>query len=177
MKKRISSKSKNSKAAKPKSSPASMAVERDIEVLLTTLVSKLTSFETKIDAVLNRIMSQPFEGARKQQDAASFAGRHRESMRLHKVICADCSRSCEVPFKPSGNRPVYCRECFAKRKNKGTFKPREERKPNEVTRPSVRLPEKPKMSKPINPPKKKKPTVKKKTAVKKKKKSSRKRNK
>lgn len=34
----------------------------------------------------------------------------------HKVICADCKKETEVPFKPAGNRPVYCRECYAKRR-------------------------------------------------------------
>jgi len=35
---------------------------------------------------------------------------------MFKAICADCGKECEVPFKPSGDRPVYCKECFAKRK-------------------------------------------------------------
>lgn len=35
---------------------------------------------------------------------------------MHKAICADCGEECEVPFKPSGDRPVYCRECFRKRR-------------------------------------------------------------
>lgn len=33
---------------------------------------------------------------------------------MHQAICADCGQSCEVPFKPSGNRPVYCSNCFGK---------------------------------------------------------------
>lgn len=32
------------------------------------------------------------------------------------AICADCGEGCEVPFKPDGNRPVYCQNCWAKRK-------------------------------------------------------------
>ena len=35
---------------------------------------------------------------------------------MHKATCADCGKECVVPFKPSGDRPVYCKECFAKRK-------------------------------------------------------------
>lgn len=35
---------------------------------------------------------------------------------MHKAICGDCGKECEVPFKPSGERPVYCRECFGKHK-------------------------------------------------------------
>ena len=35
---------------------------------------------------------------------------------MHKAVCADCGQECEVPFKPDGTRPVYCRECYAKRR-------------------------------------------------------------
>ena len=31
-----------------------------------------------------------------------------------KAICSDCGKECEVPFKPTAGRPVYCRDCFAK---------------------------------------------------------------
>lgn len=31
-----------------------------------------------------------------------------------KVTCAGCGIETEVPFKPTGDRPVYCRECFEK---------------------------------------------------------------
>lgn len=42
-------------------------------------------------------------------------GRPRE---MHKATCSECKRECEVPFKPSGDRPVYCKDCFAKRKSR-----------------------------------------------------------
>lgn len=35
---------------------------------------------------------------------------------MHKAVCADCGAETEVPFKPAEGRPVYCRECFAKRR-------------------------------------------------------------
>ena len=35
---------------------------------------------------------------------------------MHKVVCADCGVETEVPFKPDGSRPVYCRECYQKRR-------------------------------------------------------------
>lgn len=28
------------------------------------------------------------------------------------TICAKCHVATQVPFKPRGDRPVYCRECF-----------------------------------------------------------------
>lgn len=39
-------------------------------------------------------------------------GRDDRGGEMHKTICDDCGRSCEVPFKPSGNKPVYCNSCF-----------------------------------------------------------------
>ncbi|WP_082662359.1 CxxC-x17-CxxC domain-containing protein [Candidatus Methanomethylophilus sp. 1R26] len=33
-----------------------------------------------------------------------------------KAVCSDCGKECEVPFKPTEGRPVYCRECFQKHK-------------------------------------------------------------
>ena len=36
--------------------------------------------------------------------------------KMHKAVCAECGKECEVPFKPSGDRPVYCKECFRKRR-------------------------------------------------------------
>ena len=33
---------------------------------------------------------------------------------MHKATCADCGQECEVPFKPSEGKPVYCRDCYQK---------------------------------------------------------------
>jgi CxxC-x17-CxxC domain-containing protein len=33
---------------------------------------------------------------------------------MHKAVCADCGKECEVPFKPTEGRPVYCRDCYEK---------------------------------------------------------------
>ena len=38
---------------------------------------------------------------------------------MFKAICAECKKECEVPFKPREDRPVYCKECFSKRKDSG----------------------------------------------------------
>ncbi len=35
---------------------------------------------------------------------------------MHKAVCADCGNECEVPFKPTEGKPVYCRECYPKHK-------------------------------------------------------------
>ncbi|MBU0459961.1 MAG: DNA-directed RNA polymerase [Nanoarchaeota archaeon] len=43
-------------------------------------------------------------------------GGFRGDREMHKAVCADCGKECDVPFKPSGDRPVYCRECYGKHK-------------------------------------------------------------
>jgi len=35
---------------------------------------------------------------------------------MHKAVCSECKKECEVPFKPTEGKPVYCRDCFAKRR-------------------------------------------------------------
>lgn len=31
---------------------------------------------------------------------------------MHKAICDSCKRECEVPFKPTSGKPIYCNNCF-----------------------------------------------------------------
>ncbi len=31
---------------------------------------------------------------------------------LHKAVCYACNKNTEVPFKPTGVKPVYCRKCY-----------------------------------------------------------------
>lgn len=53
--------------------------------------------------------------ARKQQQGGrggSFGGARRE---MHTVTCSRCGKEAEVPFRPSGDKPVYCKDCFQPR--------------------------------------------------------------
>ncbi len=40
--------------------------------------------------------------------------RRRDSGRrqMHEAVCDKCGRNCEVPFRPSGEKPIYCSNCF-----------------------------------------------------------------
>jgi len=49
------------------------------------------------------------EGRGKRQ----FGNRDRERPQMHEAICSDCGKRCEVPFKPTGDKPVYCSQCFS----------------------------------------------------------------
>ncbi len=46
-----------------------------------------------------------------------FGGRRNFGPReMHKATCDECKKECEVPFKPTEGKPVYCKECYAKHK-------------------------------------------------------------
>src|SRR5579862_1423084 len=32
------------------------------------------------------------------------------------AICGECGKEAQLPFKPRGDRPVYCSECFDKKR-------------------------------------------------------------
>jgi CxxC-x17-CxxC domain-containing protein len=83
----------------------------EIEGLIKNMTERLVALEAKIDTLISRRTDPAPHQSEKKQDN-SFSQRV-----LHKAVCAACSKECEVPFRPSGDRPVYCKECFAKRKN------------------------------------------------------------
>lgn len=35
---------------------------------------------------------------------------------MYPATCHQCGKACEVPFAPAPNKPIYCADCFAKRK-------------------------------------------------------------
>jgi CxxC-x17-CxxC domain-containing protein len=39
---------------------------------------------------------------------------HFQEKRMHSAICADCGAQCEVPFRPTAGKPIYCKNCFRK---------------------------------------------------------------
>ncbi|MBI4599262.1 hypothetical protein HY734_03660 [Candidatus Uhrbacteria bacterium] len=58
---------------------------------------------------------------RKDEEGGGGSGGFRDSRpekfsfddkRMYNVTCAKCGTQCEVPFKPTGEKPVYCRQCF-----------------------------------------------------------------
>ena len=43
----------------------------------------------------------------------SFSSDNRkEKPRMHQVVCSKCGVQCQVPFKPTGEKPLYCSKCF-----------------------------------------------------------------
>jgi CxxC-x17-CxxC domain-containing protein len=33
---------------------------------------------------------------------------------MYKATCSNCGKECEVPFRPTNGKPVYCSDCFEK---------------------------------------------------------------
>ncbi len=77
-----------------------------------------------------------FEGRRE----GGFSGRreggfNRGNRRpeMHDVVCDKCGNDCQVPFKPTGDKPVLCSACFRKDGgasfNSGSREQREFREP------------------------------------------------
>lgn len=49
-------------------------------------------------------------------DRPSFrnsGGRDGERSQMFPATCDKCHKQCEVPFRPSGSKPVYCKDCFS----------------------------------------------------------------
>ena len=53
----------------------------------------------------------------KRRSEGNFRSGGNPSPIKFKTVCAECGEPCEVPFKPSGDRPVYCSNCFKNREN------------------------------------------------------------
>jgi CxxC-x17-CxxC domain-containing protein len=43
-------------------------------------------------------------------------GGGRGSREMFSVTCSSCGQEAQVPFQPSGDKPVYCSTCFEKRR-------------------------------------------------------------
>jgi len=41
-----------------------------------------------------------------------FGGGGSDRAEMHSAICDQCDKECQVPFKPTGDRPVFCNNCF-----------------------------------------------------------------
>ncbi|MBU0531033.1 MAG: CxxC-x17-CxxC domain-containing protein [Candidatus Uhrbacteria bacterium] len=37
----------------------------------------------------------------------------RGDKQMHQATCSECGNKCEVPFKPTGSKPIYCSDCFS----------------------------------------------------------------
>jgi len=60
-------------------------------------------------------------------NSGGFSGRNSGRPVMHKAVCSKCGKDCEVPFKPTGEKPVFCSDCFRSQRNDapGRFSPKD----------------------------------------------------
>ncbi|MBI1933318.1 MAG: hypothetical protein HYS24_12350 [Ignavibacteriales bacterium] len=66
-----------------------------------------------------------FSGSKRTDRKKNFGQRvgrdfERSSERplMHRATCDHCGKDCEVPFKPTSGKPIYCSSCFDKNQNR-----------------------------------------------------------
>lgn len=103
------------KSSKTGNKAAAVRVDPYLEGLMAKLLERLLGIEKQLNTVIAQTAGKPSgDGDSPKQ----VPPRHERT--LYEAICADCHKVCEVPFRPSENRPVYCKECFARRKSGGS---------------------------------------------------------
>ncbi|MFC1576488.1 CxxC-x17-CxxC domain-containing protein [Candidatus Omnitrophota bacterium] len=113
--------------------------EPGVAGLINEMQEQLSAMEKKLDILIGQSSKRPFEKNYSQKPPRHFNRSHRHDegrqgnghreRTYTRVICADCNQECEIPFKPSGDRPVYCKECFSKRKTGNMFKSNRDTRP------------------------------------------------
>ena len=106
----------------------------DIAELFYQLNQRLSVIEKKIDTLISK-PSAPKDSFRsfdnsKRRDNNRDNDFHKEKS-FTRVICSKCSKECEIPFKPTDNRPVFCKECFSKNDRKDSFGAKRENRSKE----------------------------------------------
>jgi len=41
-----------------------------------------------------------------------MGGARDEQFQKFDAVCSNCGKACQVPFRPDGKKPVYCKNCF-----------------------------------------------------------------
>ena len=57
--------------------------------------------------------------ARKAQRDAGSSYSTYGSREMFSATCSSCGQEAQVPFQPSGDKPVYCSTCFERRRGGG----------------------------------------------------------
>ena len=47
---------------------------------------------------------------------SSGGGYDRPQRQMYPAVCSQCGKETQVPFQPRGDKPVYCSDCFASRR-------------------------------------------------------------
>jgi CxxC-x17-CxxC domain-containing protein len=48
-------------------------------------------------------------------------GYERAPRQMFDAVCSNCGKETQVPFQPRGDKPVYCSDCFAERRQSSGY--------------------------------------------------------
>ena len=60
--------------------------------------------------------ARPVDGGGREREGRPADGGGAPSREYFMAICGECGKEAQLPFKPRGDRPVFCSECFDKKK-------------------------------------------------------------
>jgi len=120
--------------AAPKGEPGAIG-------LIGKVQQQLSAMEKKLDILISQSSQRPFEKNYSQKPSGHFNSSNRydrgrqddrpKERTYTKVICSDCNKECEVPFRPTGDRPVYCKECLPEHRKSNPFNATRDSRPEE----------------------------------------------
>jgi CxxC-x17-CxxC domain-containing protein len=58
-------------------------------------------------------------GGNSYSGSSSYSGGYGGQREMFSVICSQCGKEAQVPFQPTGDRPVYCSDCFRSQRSSG----------------------------------------------------------
>ena len=129
--------------------------ELGVAGLINKVQQQLSVMEKKLDILISQSSKRPFEKSYSRRPSRPFdqfprhnrgrqgngpMGNSFRERTFTRAICSDCNKECEIPFKPSGGRPVYCKECFSKRRKGDSFNTSRNNRPKKRQRPAKKEP-------------------------------------
>ena len=108
--------------------------QNDSEVL-ARLEVQIAALDKKLDALIRQSSPKPREVSSYSNKGSDDHHTGKGKMQ-YKAVCSECGQACGVPFKPSGGRPVFCSECFAKQQDAGEGESKFLKKPRDFRKPA-----------------------------------------
>ncbi len=59
------------------------------------------------------------DGGRPSFGKKPWGGNNDRDRVMYPATCSNCGKRCEVPFRPTNGKPVYCKDCFGAKDNDG----------------------------------------------------------
>ncbi len=98
----------------------------DVGKTMLQIQEQLAALDSKLDAFINKSLTDLAQALATQKAAvaprpvvqppAPIRAPEPPRRPMYAIVCYQCGKDCEIPFKPTPGRPVYCPECFAQKK-------------------------------------------------------------